>query len=281
MAYLLGVIGNPISQSKSPLMHNKWLAEEGLDGYYQAFAIELEKLEEAIVGMRALGIDGWNVTIPFKEAIMPFLDELDPAAKAIGAVNTVVRNGDKLIGRNTDGLGFVHSLLEKRSADQLNQASVLIIGAGGAAKGIYYALAQYHPEKIVVTNRTQQRAEALVCSISVPSPGFTLTIHEAQERLHEFDIIINTTSVGMIPNIKDMPLDITNISKNALAADIIYNPLETSFLHDARLNGADTLNGVGMFVHQGALAFSYWTGKHPNTEQAIKTIIQDQGGTIC
>lgn len=280
MAYLLGVIGNPIAQSKSPLMHNKWLENEGLDGFYQAFAIEPEKLEAAIIGMKALGFNGWNVTIPFKEAIIPFLDELDAAANAIGAVNTVVRKGEKLIGRNTDGLGFVQSLLDKRSADQLKQASILIIGAGGAAKGIYYALAKQLPKKIAITNRTQLRAESLVRSISVESPGCAFSIGEAQERLGEFDIIINTTSAGMFPNIKDMPLDITNIKKNALAADIIYNPLETSFLRKARLNGADTLNGVGMFVHQGALAFSYWTGKYPNSEQAINTIIQDQGGTI-
>ncbi|MEW9500504.1 shikimate dehydrogenase [Jeotgalibacillus marinus] len=281
MKILLGVIGYPIEQSKSPLMHNYWLKDQAIDGHYQAFEVQPLELKEAVTGMKVLGLSGWNVTIPFKEAIIPLLDQIDPAAKAIGAVNTVVVQGGQLIGKNTDGLGFVQSLIEKRSIQQIKQSSILIIGAGGAAKGIYYALSQLSPMTIRVTNRTFERAASLVENMNNNELNVAITTQEAQQKLSHFDIIINTTSVGMFPEIDHLPIDVSEIKQGALAVDIIYNPLKTRFLRKASENGADTLNGVGMFVHQGALAFKEWTGKKPNTEKAIKMIVKDQGGSTC
>ncbi|PPA71481.1 shikimate dehydrogenase [Jeotgalibacillus proteolyticus] len=281
MSSLYGVIGNPIKHSKSPLMHNQWFEAEGIDASYHAFTIEPKNLEDAIKGMKALGIKGWNVTIPHKESIIPFLDEIDESAAVIGAVNTVVADGPRLIGKNTDGQGFVESLLTKRTSGEIKKSSILILGAGGAAKGIYHALLKLQPKRLYIANRTVSRAEALIKDVSTHDSAQALTMTAAEENPEQFDIIINTTSVGMSPAIGQSPIKLGLMKKDTLAVDIIYNPLETEFLKRAKAEGADTLNGVGMFVHQGALAFSYWTGSQPDTKKAIKMITENLGGVIC
>ncbi|MDG5470882.1 shikimate dehydrogenase [Jeotgalibacillus sp. ET6] len=281
MTSLYGVIGNPISHSRSPQMHNRWFAEAGIDGQYFPFDIEPSRLEEAVRGMKALNLGGWNVTIPFKEAILPLLDQVDDDAINIGAVNTVQNRNGKLIGSNTDGAGFAASLLEKRTAEDIKQSSILIIGAGGAAKGIYYALTKLNPASITVSNRTEERAVSLIQSIKTPVKAQAVSIQECEKLLSSYDIVINTSSVGMFPHTERLPIEISGMKDNALAADIIYNPLETAFLKEARKHKADTLNGVGMFVQQGALAFSQWTGIKPDTEKAISRITEELGGTSC
>ncbi|MGD7044047.1 shikimate dehydrogenase [Jeotgalibacillus proteolyticus] len=281
MTSLYGVIGNPITHSRSPQMHNRWFAEEGIDGQYFPFDIEPGRLEEAVRGMKALNIAGWNVTIPFKEAIMPLLDQVDDDAIKIGAVNTVKNCKGRLVGSNTDGAGFAASLLEKRTTEDIKQSSILIIGAGGAAKGIYYALTKLTPASITVANRTEERAVSLIQSIITPVKAQAVTIQECEKLLSSYDIVINTSSVGMFPHTERLPIHVSGLKNNALAADIIYNPLETAFLKEAKKCKADTLNGVGMFVHQGAMSFNQWTGTRPDTVKAISRITEELGGPSC
>ncbi|KIL44478.1 shikimate dehydrogenase [Jeotgalibacillus soli] len=281
MKSLYGVIGYPIEHSKSPMMHNAWFRNENFEGYYHPFKIEKNQLGNAIRGMKALQMKGWNVTIPYKEAIIPFLDEVDAAAVAIGAVNTVVYKNGKWVGTNTDGDGFVASLSLKRTKEQLKTSSILLIGAGGAAKGIYYALVNAGVNNIHIANRTVERASSLISKIAADGNFKGISLDSATEQLTQYDIIINTTSVGMYPEIDSVPIEVTNIKAGTLAVDIIYNPLETAFLKAAKERGAETLNGVGMFVYQGALAFEHWTGIRPDIEKAMTMIELNQGGTTC
>lgn len=269
------VIGDPIAQSMSPAMHDTWFDENGMDASYIPLHVREEHLEQAVNSLRALGCSGWNVTVPHKSNILPFLDEIDASAKIMNAVNTVRRLEDgRLVGSNTDGRGFVRSL-EEVYGERAKGKEVLMIGAGGAARGIAFALQEQGYGPLVFTNRTTARAEQLAAEIEGAA---VYSLEEAEQQLGKFGLIVQTTSVGMNFAQEGMPLNPANISAGAIAADIIYNPLETEFLRSAKEQGAQTLNGVGMFVHQGALAFEAWTGKIPNTEKMVETITNRVGG---
>ncbi|MEI5905764.1 shikimate dehydrogenase [Bacillus spongiae] len=274
MNRLFGVIGDPIAHSMSPLMHNAIISAHHLKGYYHPFHIKRKDLEVAIKGMKALGVEGFNVTIPHKESILPLLDKVDPLAKAIGAVNTVVREGDSLIGYNTDGDGFISSL-EKTVC---NEDSVLVVGAGGAAKAIVYSLANKGIAHIDITNRTVEKAEEMLQKCPFPLKGKALSLEIAEKHLNRYDVIIQTTSIGMHPYIEESPMEVRQLKKSAFIVDIIYNPSETKFLQEARKQGAQVQNGLGMFVHQGALAFEKWTGIQPNTMKMKQVVLNQLGG---
>lgn len=272
------VIGNPINQSMSPVMHDDWFNENDLHASYMPIHVPEEKLEHAVESLRQLGCSGWNVTVPHKSAIIPYLDEIDPSAQVMNAVNTVeVLEDGTLRGSNTDGKGFVQSL-EEAFEKQCLSKDVLIIGAGGAARGIAFALHEAGYGPITFTNRTINKAVQLSKDIANAS---ILSIAEAEATLSSFGLIVQTTSVGMNFAQAGMPLNPENVAKGAVVADIIYNPLETEFLMNARESGALIMNGVGMFVHQGALAFDKWTGVQPDTETMIRKITTKLGGTIC
>jgi shikimate dehydrogenase len=269
------VIGDPIAQSMSPGMHETWFTDNKVDATYIPIHVTTDKLREAVEGLKNLGCSGWNVTVPHKSAIIPFLNQLDSSAEQMNAVNTVhVLEDGTLVGSNTDGKGFVRSLEEAYGA-QCKDKKVLIIGAGGAARGIAFALhsAGYGP--IFFTNRTLEKAEQLATDLS---NSIVLSVAEAELSLSEFGLIVQTTSVGMNFAQKGMPLNPENVSEGTVVADIIYNPLETEFLAKARKKGASTLNGVGMFVHQGALAFETWTEVRPETGFMIDKITTTLGG---
>ncbi|MDZ5712295.1 shikimate dehydrogenase [Jeotgalibacillus haloalkalitolerans] len=268
----LAVIGHPIRHSKSPFMHNNWLKESGIEGHYEAIEVSPEQLKDQVERFKELGYKGFNVTIPHKETIIPFLDEIDPAAKLLGAVNTVVIEDGKCTGYNTDGRGFLMSLLTKRSESDIHHAQILVLGAGGAAKGIIGALKAFGAERISIANRTSAKAATLAEQQQVSGEG--LDLKSAEKQLHRFDIVINTTSVGMVPDVLQMPVDTSLMKKGALAADIIYNPLSTQFLKTAESAGAESLNGIGMFVWQGALAFEKWTTEKPDTNYMIKKMTE-------
>ncbi|WP_153722273.1 shikimate dehydrogenase [Sporosarcina cascadiensis] len=269
------VLGDPIAQSMSPVMHDQWFEEAGLHATYIPIHVQAETLEQAIAGLRTLGSGGWNVTVPHKQAIIPYLDEVDSSAERMEAVNTVYRTEDgRLIGANTDGRGFVKSL-EEFTAQERVTGPVLVIGAGGAARGIAFALQEAGYGPMYVTNRTVSKAEDLASEMDGTQ---VISTEEAEQRLGEFGLVVQTTSVGMNFAQAGMPLDPKAAAKNAVVADIIYNPLETAFLQTARLAGARTMNGVGMFVHQGALAFEKWTGIYPDTKKMIDTITMKVGG---
>ncbi|MGV4319595.1 shikimate dehydrogenase [Bacillus sp. FSL R5-0560] len=277
MKKLYGVIGNPIAHSMSPDIHNAALKDLGLDGHYHAFKVEEDSLEDAVKGIRALGLQGINVTVPHKVSIMDHLDHIDESAKVLGAVNTVRREGDKLVGYNTDGEGFVKSLM--RILDKpISELSFLMIGAGGAARAIFTTIVRDNPEKFDICNRTIEKAKQLTES----APSFrnveVLSIKEAEERLEQYDVIIHTTSVGMYPNVEDIPLSLQRAASSAVVCDIVYNPIQTSLLKEAKQKGLKTLDGVGMFVEQAALSFRLWTGHEPDVEKMRSIVVGKLGG---
>jgi shikimate dehydrogenase len=274
---LYGVIGDPIAHSMSPLMHNSAFKDNGINAEYVRFHVKKEQLPEAIRGIKALGIQGVNVTVPHKEHVMSLLDGIDPLAEAIGAVNTIVNENGKLIGYNTDGLGFVEGL-KNIAGDCLENKSILMIGAGGAAKAIYYTLASLGVKKIDVTNRTPGRAEKMMETCPFPLDSSFLTLEAAENILHHYDVIIQTTSIGMFPYIEDSPIKVNRLKQGSIVSDIIYNPLETSLLKQAKQKGALTQNGLDMFVYQGALSFKKWTGIFPSYSIMRDTVLQQLGG---
>lgn len=271
---LLGLIGHPLGHSLSPQMHNEQFGKLGIDGYYHLFDIPEEELLKGVQALRQLGAAGFNITIPHKVNVMDYIDKLDPSAERIGAVNTVVRENNALVGYNTDGEGYLESLLDVRSLDQIKNANILVIGAGGAARAVCYALSLRSPESITIVNRTQEKAEQLKNHLEDIAAIKTASKEEAESRNHEYDILINTTSIGMSPEINNSPWNLENVKASALCSDLIYNPWETKWLKDAREAGLDTLNGSGMFVNQGALAFKYWTGKEPD-RKAMLALVED------
>ncbi|MDT8861441.1 shikimate dehydrogenase [Alkalihalobacillus sp. MEB130] len=281
MGKVFGLLGHPVGHSMSPQIHNDAFNKEGIEAVYHAFDVKPELVREAISGLRALQIAGCNVTVPHKLAVMEFLDEIDEEARLIGAVNTIVNQDGKLIGYNTDGRGYVQSLLEEMNSD-IKDKRILIIGAGGAARGVLTALLQHGIAHVAITNRTLEKANsflALANNFSISAEAIDRI--DAEERLHEFDVVINTTSVGMSPHIHETPLSLTKLRKESVVSDLIYNPLETTFLKEAKSQGALIINGVGMFVNQAALSFEYWTGKKPDREQMKKIVLQQLGGTTC
>lgn len=269
MKQWFAVIGDPIAQSLSPHMHDEWFKENSLDASYVPVRVPRGMTQDGIAGLRLLGCSGWNVTVPHKSDVMPHLDRIEGQAAAMGAVNTVLRESDgTLTGANTDGSGFVRALEETYGADR-KEAEILLIGAGGAAKGIAYALEENGYGPITITNRTAERAEALSSRLARSS---VLSIEEAAGQLGRFGIVIQTTTVGMHYSELGIPLCLDALEPGTAVIDIIYNPLETEFLKQARERGAETSNGVGMFVHQGALAFERWTGIRPDTAGMIRRL---------
>lgn len=279
MKELYAVIGNPIAHSMSPVMHNDLFDYYGIDAHYHAFQVKEKDLKDAVNGMKALGVKGFNVTVPHKVAIMPLLDEIDDLARAIGAVNTVVNNNGKFIGYNTDGMGYVKGLLS--DIPSINNKNVLLIGAGGAARAIYFTLAREGVKTLDIANQTISKAENLrkECPYMVNTKVFDLKT--AENRLKEYDIIIQTTNMGMSPKIDETPLSLEDLRPETFVSDIIYNPLETKFLKLAKEKGAPIQNGLNMFVYQGALAFEKWTGIFPDIQRMKKKVLCKLGGSSC
>jgi len=271
---LYGVIGNPIKQSKSPIMQNRAFEECNINAAYLAFQIESEQLEQFVQGARSMGIAGFNVTIPHKLDIMNYLDEIDVDARALGAVNTVVNRQGRLIGYNTDGIGYVRSLKDEAISTIL-QKNIVVIGAGGASRGIVYALLKESPAQIVVANRTVDKAVQLVASL--PKTNNTelrgIALAEVDTVLADADIVINTTSIGMYPHMDEMPIDLSLVKAGTVVSDLIYNPLETKLIREAKEKGCIGHGGLGMFINQGAYAFEYWTGKAAPVEAMREVVI--------
>ncbi|EON71823.1 shikimate dehydrogenase [Lysinibacillus sphaericus] len=269
------VIGDPIEHSKSPAMQNAWFEEMMIDAAYIPVHVTSESLEAAVAGFKILGASGWNVTIPHKTTIIPYLDELDELAEKMGAVNTVVRTKEgKLRGYNTDGVGFVHSL-EEAVGKSHKEKPVLLIGAGGAARGIAFAMQQQGYTNLTIANRTVANAQTIVDELGI---GRAITLAQAEETLADFSILVQMTSAGLATGNFSMPFSLDRLAKGAIVADIVYNPLMTPFLQAAVEKGATVVTGLGMFVHQGAIAFNYWLGEYPNTNSMIAQLKAQLGG---
>ncbi len=262
---LFGIIGNPVAHSKSPLMHNGLFEHYGLNNRYLAFDVDSSQLRETVIGIRAFKIKGMNVTIPHKVKIMEYLDDISQEAREIGAVNTIVNDNGKLIGYNTDGDGYVRSLIEETNI-KLPGKRVLIIGAGGAARAISYALAKNNIQAFIIANRNMKNAMEMVERLGKDSIVTAIHLDDMKAYLKDADVIINTTSIGMSPDIDQSPIDAEFIQSKHVVSDIIYNPLKTKLLKDAASKGAAIHSGLGMFIYQGAIAFEKWTGIAPNVK---------------
>jgi shikimate dehydrogenase len=254
---LAGVLGYPVRHSLSPAMHNAAFHALGLNWVYLAFEVAPDRLAQAIAGMRGLGIRGLNLTIPHKEAVVPLLDGLTDAAQHIGAVNTLFWEGERLIGDNTDAAGFLRALYEV-GVPPLGQ-TVLVLGAGGAARAVVYAL-RTQGCAVWIANRSRERAEALAAAFGCA--GIVSLERDALTQVAaHVDGVVNCTSLGMEPH-TDMtpPLPVEALPADAWVCDLVYRPLQTRLLQAAAARGLTTIDGLGMLVHQGALAFERWTG---------------------
>lgn len=280
MKKIYGVMGDPIAHSMSPDIHNDAFEKENIEAVYHHFHVTKEGLNDAMKGMKALGIEGFNITIPHKTSIIPFLDEVDELALAIGAVNTVVNKNGRFIGYNTDGKGFFKSLCDEISGD-IKAKKTLVIGAGGAARAIYFTLVKEGVKQVDIANRTKERAAQLVSDCPYDKVSKALSIIEAEESLSQYDLIIQTTSSGMSPELDHSPLKVDQLKTGAIVSDIIYNPLQTKLLREAGEKGAETQNGLGMFINQAALAFEIWTGIMPDTARMTDIVLNKLGGNTC
>jgi len=257
---VFGLIGHPVKHSLSPLIHNSSFEKIGFNGVYVVFDVAPELLETAVKGLKALGVKGFNVTVPHKEKVMNHLDFVTKEAERIGAVNTVVNENGILKGYNTDVQGFIEALREEK--EEVRGRKAVVLGAGGAAKAVCFALAKEGIDSIIIANRTLDKAKVLAeyikeefkvkcdyCSI------------EEVEKFNEIDMLINTTSVGMHPEVGNSPVSEEVVAKANFVYDLIYNPSETLFLKYARKNGVKSANGLSMLVNQANYAFYLWTGK--------------------
>ena len=260
---ICGIIGDPIEHSISPVMHNAAFQALGLDYAYIPFKVKSLELRKAIEGIRGLNLRGVNVTIPHKVAVMPLLDRIDPLAEKIGAVNTIVNDGGILTGYNTDAAGFLLALREK--GIELAEKRVLLLGAGGAGRSISNILAAERAN-LVVLNRKQKLAAVeglarhLADSYGVEIKVGELTNENLKKAINDVDILVNATSLGMSPDNDATPVPAELLHADLTVFDIIYNPLPTRLLREAKAAGARTIDGLEMLVQQGALSFEKWTG---------------------
>lgn len=275
---ILGIFGYPIGHTISPAMHNAVIKALGLDMMYLPFEVKPSELREAIKCIKSIGIIGVNITIPHKEAVIKFIDDVSEEARRIGAVNTIVNKDGRLIGYNTDGYGYVTSLKEEFNFNPKGK-KIVILGAGGASRGILAALAIKKPKAIIVANRTPARAVLLVRAFKNKFPdtkfkAIGLQEERLKESFHDANLLVNTTSVGMnygasrpsrrkensntVALAQKIPLGA--MPKRAIVSDIIYSPSETLLLKRAKKIGLAAHGGLGMLIHQGARSFKLWTG---------------------
>lgn len=270
MRRVVGIIGYPLGHSISPAMHNAAFKKLKLDWEYEPFEVNPKDLEEALKGMRALHIAGFNVTIPHKETIIPLIDEVTKNARIIGAVNTIVNQEGRLVGYNTDGAGFIESLKGDAKFDPKGK-DVVLLGAGGAARAVSVMLAEAKAKSLIIADIDGEKAKSLSeyigsyfdikCNFVEPNS------HELQLAIDDADLLVNSTPIGMHPNDKASPLEKgIKLHKILTVYDLVYNPSETKLLKGAKAAGAKTCSGLGMLVRQGALALTLWTGKEAPIE---------------
>jgi shikimate dehydrogenase len=252
---LYGIIGDPVQHSLSPILHNKAFKRMGLNAVYLVF--EVEDLEEAIRGIRGLGIRGVSVTLPFKTQVLPFLDRVEAVAEKIKAVNTIANEGGRLVGYNTDWRGALEALEEKVD---LKGKKILLLGAGGAARAIGFGLKKRGCQTII-SNRSLDKANELAKAL-----GF-ICMPLSSINKPKIDVIINATSVGMSPHHADSPVPRRFLKEGMVVMDIVYQPLKTQLLQDAEEQGCRTIDGLEMFVRQGAGQLEIWTGQKLDIHQ--------------
>ncbi len=264
---LAGVMGWPIAHSRSPLIHSHWIDEHGLHGAYVPLAVNPAHLPQALAGLKALGFAGCNLTLPHKIEALPWVDELEAVAQRIGAVNTLsVKADGRLHGTNTDAFGFIQSLREAHSQWQANAGPAVVLGAGGAARAVVWALADAGAKEIRLLNRSSDKAQAMADEFGLPVKAFAWS--QRHSALDGASLLVNTTTQGMQGQ-PALELHLDDLPAHALVSDIVYTPLQTDLLKRAADKGNPTVNGLGMLLHQARPAFAAWFGVMPEVTPAL------------
>lgn len=270
---MAGVMGWPVMHSRSPLLHNYWMEQQGLNGTYVPLEIRPGTLDAALRAMHPLGFSGCNLTIPHKLDAMSVVDEVDDVARKIGAIScVVVREDGSLFGTNNDWLGFTGNLKQSYPDWRGDAGPVAVIGSGGGGRAVCYALLQMGVPEIRLVNRTPEEPLAIVRDFGGPIRTFDWA--ERHDILDGVTMAVNVTSQGMDGE-PALDIDLDKLPVSALAADIIYTPLETPFLADARQRGNDTLNGLGMLLHQGIPAWRMWFDVEPTVTDELRRLMED------
>ena len=265
-----GVFGWPVNHSRSPRLHGYWLAKYGIDGAYLPFSTRPENLVEAIRALPKLGFKGANVTLPHKERALDAVDRLSDVARRIGAVNTLIVEDDgSVYGDNTDGFGFV-AHLKASAPGWRGSGKAVVLGAGGAARGIIVALLDAGVSNIVITNRTASRAETLANTLDGPIDiaGWD----DRETALKDATLLVNTTQLGQAGQ-PPLEIDLKHLPREAVVDDIVYVPLETDLLKQARARGNATVDGIGMLLHQARPGFKAWFGQEPEVDMALRDFV--------
>lgn len=264
-----GVIGYPVSHSKSPLIHGYWIGRYGLNARYDAVAIEPEHLARDVAALAEQGFAGFNVTIPHKENIIPLLDEIDETAARIGAVNTVVIRADgHKKGFNTDAFGFAANLDAACGAGAFKGKTALLLGAGGAARACVHALLGMGLAQVHIAGRTSSKVEALAQAFGAKAHGWD----DIQALLESVDLVVNTTPLGMAGQ-QALEIDLAPCGSHVVVHDIVYVPLVTPLLAQAQAKGLKTVTGIGMLIHQARPAFDAWFGVFPQADAALEQLV--------
>ena len=266
-----GLIGMPVTHSRSPIIHNFWLKAHGIRGTYVPLAVRPERLKEALPGLAALGFRGCNVTMPHKQTAMPLLHRVNETARRIGAVNTIVVEADgTLSGFNNDGNGFVQSLRDAKLDWRADHGPILLLGAGGSSRAVVVALLENGAREIRIANRTAEKAQAIAAEFGPDVKAIDWAARSAA--VADVALLINCTNQGMIGK-PALAIDLARLAPTTLVADLIYTPVETPFLADARMRGCVTVNGLGTLLNQARLAFKAWFGVLPDvTPELLKAI---------
>jgi shikimate dehydrogenase len=263
------VIGYPIHHSKSPIIHDYWLKQHGIEGSYKAVEINPDNFQEGVQTLIDEGYDGFNVTVPFKEEIFKLCNEVTEIAQQIGAVNTVIIKDGKLFGTNTDAFGFIQNIKQQAKFDFQNKKA-LVIGAGGASRAILYGLIEAGIKEIYLTNRTKEKAENLQQLNT--QKIFVVDWDDKENVLGGVDLVVNTTSLGMMGQ-RSLELNLSDLNPNALVTDIVYTPLMTPLLEQAQQQGNDIVTGIGMLLHQARPAFEAWTSILPQVDDTLESLV--------
>ena len=269
--YLAGVIGNPIAHSKSPKLHNYWLSKYKINGFYIPFSVTTENLETSIKSLMALGFSGVNVTIPHKTNVLSFADSITDRASLIGAANTLYfSKSGKIHADNTDGYGFIQNIIDEIPDYDFYDKTALIYGAGGSARAIASALLSTGVKEVGITNRTRSKAQ--IISENLGAKVSVVDWRSAPDTITKVDIIINATSMGMVGQ-PDFSQPISRAKKTALVVDIVYNPLVTELIKEAKKLKLKTVGGIGMLINQAVPGFEHWFQKKPQIDEKIRRFI--------